>query len=59
VNQILRRVFQNTSEDKDFSPSGESKFDVDPLSGEEVKKIVARLFKIEPALIAKMAEILK
>jgi hypothetical protein len=24
-----------------------------------VKKIIARLFKIEPALIAKMAEILK
>jgi hypothetical protein len=29
------------------------------LSGEEVEKIVAGLFKLEPALIAKMAEMLK
>ena len=30
-----------------------------PLSGEEVEKIVAGLFKLKPALIAKMADILK
>ena len=35
-----------------------SKLDVDPLSGEEVEKIVAGLFKLEPALVAKMGEIL-
>ena len=36
-----------------------SKLDVDPLSGEDLEKIVAGLFKLEPALVAKMAEILK
>jgi hypothetical protein len=29
------------------------------VSGEEVEKIVAGLFKLEPALITKMGEILK
>jgi hypothetical protein len=31
----------------------------DPLTGEEVEKIVAGLFKLEPALVAKMADVLK
>jgi hypothetical protein len=35
------------------------KLDVDPLTGEEVEKIVGGLFKLDPALVAKMGEILK
>lgn len=58
--QILRRAFRETLKDKDFlAEAVKSKLDVDPLSGEEVEKIVAGLFKLEPALVAKMAEILK
>jgi tripartite-type tricarboxylate transporter receptor subunit TctC len=58
--QTLRRAFQNTLKDKDFlAEAVKSKLDVDPLSGEEVEKIVAGLFKLEPALVGKMAEILK
>jgi tripartite-type tricarboxylate transporter receptor subunit TctC len=58
--QMLRRAFQNTLKDKDFlAEAVKSKLDVDPLSGEEVEKIVGSLFKLEPALVAKMAEILK
>lgn len=58
--QILRRAFRETLKDKDFLAEAiKSKLDVDPLSGEEVEKIVAGLFKLEPALVAKMAEILK
>jgi len=36
-----------------------SKLDVDPVSGEEVEKIVAGLFKLDSATVAKMSEILK
>lgn len=36
-----------------------SKLDVDPLSADEVEKIVAGLFKLDSATVAKMAEILK
>jgi tripartite-type tricarboxylate transporter receptor subunit TctC len=58
--QILRRAFQNTLKDKDFlAEAVKSKLDVDPLSGEEVEKIVASLFKLDPATVSRMAEVLK
>jgi tripartite-type tricarboxylate transporter receptor subunit TctC len=58
--QILRRAFRETLKDKDFlAEAVKSKLDIDPLSGEEVEKIVGGLFKLEPALVTKMGEILK
>lgn len=58
--QILRRAFKQTLEDKDFlAEAAKAKLDVDPVSGEEVEKIVSGLFKLDSATIAKMAEILK
>jgi tripartite-type tricarboxylate transporter receptor subunit TctC len=58
--QMLRRAFRETLQDKDFlAEATKSKLDVDPLSGEEVEKIVAGLFKLDSALVARMAEILK
>jgi tripartite-type tricarboxylate transporter receptor subunit TctC len=58
--QILRRAFRETLKDKDFlAEAAKSKLDVDPVSGEEVEKIVSGLFKLDAALIAKMSEILK
>jgi len=58
--ELLRRAFQATMKDKDFlAEAVKSKLDVDPVSGEEVEKIVAGLFKLDAATIAKMAEILK
>jgi tripartite-type tricarboxylate transporter receptor subunit TctC len=58
--QMLRRAFRETMKDKDFlAEAVKSKLDVDPVSGEEVEKIVAGLFKLDSATIAKMSEILK
>jgi tripartite-type tricarboxylate transporter receptor subunit TctC len=58
--QILRRAFRETMKDKDFlAEAVKSKLDIDPLSGEEVAKIVAGLFKVDSAMVAKMSEILK
>jgi tripartite-type tricarboxylate transporter receptor subunit TctC len=58
--QMLRRAFRETMNDKDFlAEAVKSKLDVDPVSGEEVEKIVAGLFKLDSVTIAKMSEILK
>src|SRR5919106_755389 len=58
--QILRRAFRETMKDKDFlAEAVKSKLDIDPLSGEDVEKIVAGLFKLDSAMVAKMSEILK
>jgi len=58
--QLLRRAFRETLKDKDFvAEAVKSKLDVDPVSGEEVEKIVAGLFKLDAAIIAKMSEVLK
>ena len=58
--QILRRAFRKTVKDKDFlAEAVKSKLDVDPVSGEDVEKIVSSLFKLDSATVAKMSEILK
>jgi hypothetical protein len=57
---MLRRAFRETMKDKDFLAEAiQSKLDVDPLTGEEVEKIVAGLFKLDSATVAKMSEVLK
>jgi len=58
--QILRTAFRATMKDRDFlAEAAKSKLDVDPMSGEEVDKIVAGLFKLDSTTIAKMSDILK
>ena len=36
-----------------------AKLDLDPIDGTEIEKQVKELFKLEPALVGKMKEILK
>jgi tripartite-type tricarboxylate transporter receptor subunit TctC len=58
--QILRKAFMETMKDPEFlADAKKSKFDVDPLDGEEVQKMVAGMFKLPPALVAKLKEALK
>lgn len=58
--QLLRKAFAETMRDKEFLvEAAKAKLDIDPASGEEVEKIVAGLFKLDAATIAKMSEILK
>ena len=46
--------------DKDFiAETVKSKLDVDPVSGEEVEKIVSGLFKLDSVTVARMSEVLK
>jgi tripartite-type tricarboxylate transporter receptor subunit TctC len=57
--QILRKAFMETFKDKGFLAEAESsKLDVDPVPAEQVQKIIAGLFEVDSAVLAKMKQIL-
>jgi hypothetical protein len=57
--QVLRTAFARTLTDPDFiAEAKRATLDINPLSGEEVKKIVDELFKLTPAMRGKLAGIL-
>ncbi len=58
--EILRRAFAETLRDREFVAAAQkSRLAVEPVSGEEVGKIVAGLFQMSPALAARLKEVLK
>lgn len=58
--QLLRNAFNATMKDPEFiADAKKSRLDTDPLTGEEIEKIVQQLFKIDAALVKQLAEILK
>jgi tripartite-type tricarboxylate transporter receptor subunit TctC len=57
---LLRKAFMDTMKDPEFlTDTQKAKLDLDPIDGAEIEKQVRELFKLEPALVAKMKEILK
>ncbi|MGH7769747.1 MAG: Bug family tripartite tricarboxylate transporter substrate binding protein [Candidatus Binatia bacterium] len=58
--QILRKAFMEVLKDPQFTAEAKkSQLDTNPLTGEEVEKTVAGLFKIQPGLVAQLKEILQ
>ena len=58
--QLLRKAFLDTLKDKEFVAEAEKvKLDVDPVTGEEVERIIEGLFRLPPPLLAKLKDILK
>jgi tripartite-type tricarboxylate transporter receptor subunit TctC len=58
--RLLRKAFFDTIKDPEFvADTQRARLDLDPIDGEEIHKQVHELFKLEPALVAKMKEILK
>ena len=58
--QMLRKAFMDTLKDAEFAAdTKKSQLDTNPLTGEEVEKIVASLFKIDAGLVNQLKEILK
>lgn len=58
--ETLRRAFSDTLKDSEFlAATQKSRLAVDPVGGEEVRKIVAGLFQMSPALAARLKEVLK
>jgi tripartite-type tricarboxylate transporter receptor subunit TctC len=57
---LLRKAFVATMKDSEFlADAKKSRLDTQPLTGEEIEKIVAQLFKIDPAVVTQLKEILK
>jgi len=57
--QILRSAFAKTLTDAEFiAEAKKATLDINPLTGEEVKKIVDELFKLTPSMRTKLAGIL-
>ena len=57
--ELLRKAFVESLQDPEFiADAKKSRLDTDPLTGEEVEKIVLQLFKMEPNLVNQLKEIL-
>jgi tripartite-type tricarboxylate transporter receptor subunit TctC len=57
--QILRNAFAKTLVDPDFvAEAKKSNLDINPLTGEEVQKLVDDLFKLPPATKSKLTSVL-
>jgi tripartite-type tricarboxylate transporter receptor subunit TctC len=57
--QILVKALQETLKDKEFLAETEkAKLDLNPVTGEELEKVVAGFLKTDSAMVAKMKEIL-
>jgi hypothetical protein len=55
---MLRTAFAETLTDPDFvAETKKINLDINPLTGEEVKKIVDGLFKLNPSVVSKLANI--
>jgi len=57
---LFRKAFMDTLKDPEsLADTQNAKLDLDPVDGAEIETQVKELFKLEPALVAKMKEILK
>jgi tripartite-type tricarboxylate transporter receptor subunit TctC len=56
--EILRKAFQETFKDKECIAEGEkAKLPFSPVTAEELERVIAGLFKLDPSLVAKLKEI--
>ncbi|MSP40167.1 MAG: hypothetical protein EXR70_16895 [Deltaproteobacteria bacterium] len=58
--QILRKAFMDTWKDPELvAEAKKARLDIDPADGTELEQTIKEIFKLEPAQIAKLKEILK
>jgi len=58
--QILRRAFQETMKDAEFiAEAKKGNFELTPVAGEELERIVNGFFKADPVVVNKLRELLK
>jgi len=56
---VLRKAFEETMKDPEFlAEAKKAKLGVDPVSGNEVQRIVGGLFQLSPGLVAKLRDLL-
>lgn len=57
--QLLRKAFEDTLKDPDFvADAKKSKLNIDPVPADVIEKDIAALFKLDPATVGKLKEIL-
>ena len=57
--QLLRRAFMDTMKDQEFlAEAAKAKLDIDPISGADVDKRVASLYKLNSSMVAKLQDVL-
>jgi tripartite-type tricarboxylate transporter receptor subunit TctC len=57
--QVLRKAFESTLKDPEFlADAKKSRLNVDPVSPEAIEKDIVNLFKLDPALVSKLKDIL-
>jgi tripartite-type tricarboxylate transporter receptor subunit TctC len=57
--QILRKAFEATLKDPEFvADAKKSRLNIDPVAPDEIEKDIAGLFKLDPALVSKLKEVL-
>jgi tripartite-type tricarboxylate transporter receptor subunit TctC len=57
--QVLRRAFQETLKDPAFlAETQKAKLTLDPVTGEDLERMVSELFTLDPTLIGKLKDIL-
>jgi hypothetical protein len=58
--RIMRQAFIRTLKDPAFLAEAEkTKLEVDPVTGEDLEKIVGDIFKTNPQVLAKLKDVLK
>ena len=58
--QILGKAFMDTMGDPEFlAEAKKARLDINPLSGDELTKIIGGMFNLDPSLIGKLKEILR
>jgi tripartite-type tricarboxylate transporter receptor subunit TctC len=58
--EVLRKAFRDTMQAPDYAADAQkAMLRVDPASGEELERTAERLFKLSPAMVGRLKEILK
>ena len=58
--RMLRMAFLKTLSDPEFvNDARRAQLDIDPISGEEVERLIGELFRMPPAILAKLKELLR
>lgn len=56
---LLRKAFMETMKDPEFvADANKAKLGVDPVSPDEIEKMIAGLFKLDSAMVANLKKIL-
>lgn len=57
--QMLRRAFSDTLRDGEFlAETKKSRLDLNPVSGDEIERVVAGLFHLDPGMVARLKDVL-